>query len=142
MHFEQSIHINATPERVWDVLIDVERWPEWTSSMKSVKRLDPGRPFDVGSKARVKQPRLPSLAWEVFELEPGKEFSWDARSPGVTTTARHVIVPGANGGVTVTLSIDQSGPLSWITGLIYGGLTQRFLETETQGLKRCSESSS
>jgi Polyketide cyclase / dehydrase and lipid transport len=40
--FEVVIGINASEERVWAALTDVEHWPDWTSSMTSVARIDSG----------------------------------------------------------------------------------------------------
>jgi uncharacterized membrane protein len=43
MDIERVIDIAAPQERVWAIMADVERWPEWTRSVKSVERLDRGR---------------------------------------------------------------------------------------------------
>jgi len=52
VHLEQTIEISAPPDRVWEIMTDVERWHEWTASISSVERLD-GGPFALGSRARV-----------------------------------------------------------------------------------------
>ena len=50
--------IDAPPEVVWRVLIDVERWPEWTPTTDRIERLDEGE-FRLGSRARMKLKRRP-----------------------------------------------------------------------------------
>jgi uncharacterized membrane protein len=39
---EQStkIDVEAPVERVWELLREVERWPEWAPTVTSVRRLD------------------------------------------------------------------------------------------------------
>ena len=100
--------INAPLDRVWSTLIDVERWPESTTSMISVERLDDG-PFRSGSSARIKQPKLPSMIWTVTDLQPQHAFAWTTSSPGATTIAGHVLEPTSSDSVTVTLSVRRTG---------------------------------
>ncbi len=49
---ERRVRIDAPSERVWAVLIDVERWPAWTASVKKLERIDDGR-LALGSRARL-----------------------------------------------------------------------------------------
>ena len=138
MEFEISTDIDAAPGDVWMVVTDVERWPQWTASMTSVERLDEG-PFSVGSTARVRQPKLPVAVWEVVDLEPEVSFSWTARTPGITTTAEHRLTSRPGGGVGVTLSIRQTGPLSPLVALFTSRITRRYVQIEADGLKRRCE---
>jgi len=138
MQFETSTDIDAAPGDVWKVLTDVERWPQWTASMTSVQRLDEG-PFAVGSRARVRQPKLPAAVWEVVDFEPERSFSWTAKTPGITTTAEHRLTPRPGGVVGVTLSICQTGPLSPFVALLSSRMTRRYVRMEAEGLKRCCE---
>lgn len=135
--FTTSIDIAASPERVWAVLSDVERWPDWTPSMRSVKRLDTG-PLAMGSKVRVHQPKLRPGNWVVTRLEPGRGFDWVTCSLGLTVTGRHWIDPIAAGS-RVTLSIQFVGMLAPLITWLTRGLIERYIDLEANGLKRRSE---
>lgn len=137
-YYETSINIAATTDKVWSAIEDVERWPRWTASMTSVERLDRG-PLARGSRARVRQPKLPPVVWTVSDLEPGRSFTWTARNPGVTSVAHHQLSPGPGNTVTVRLSVRQTGPLSPLLGLLASGLTRRYVNMEAEGLKRYCE---
>ena len=136
---EQSVtvEIAASAERVWEVLTDVERWPEWTETVTSVELLDEG-PLHSGARAKINQPKIPETEYVVTELDPGRSFTWVATAPGVTTTARHTVEALPDGGSRVTLGVEQAGLLGSVMGRFYRGLTDRYLSNEAAGLKaRC-----
>ena len=138
IHVERTIIINAPPERVWAVMIDVERWPEWTESEKSVERLDSGE-FAVGSRAKLKIRRSPNAnVWTVTELTPNRSFTWETNSAGIKGVASHVIEPEGNGS-KVTLLVDLSGPVATLFGWLIAGPSRENMRMEAEGLKRRSE---
>jgi uncharacterized membrane protein len=139
MRVETTLDIDAPAERVWEVMADVERWPEWTASVERAERLDDG-PLRLGSRARLKQPRFPPVVWEVTELEPGRSFAWTAKNVGLTSVGRHRVVARGEGGATVTLTLEQEGPMAPLLALLTGKRTRRYVDTEAQGLKRRCES--
>jgi uncharacterized protein YndB with AHSA1/START domain len=130
--FSIAVDIAAPPERVWAVMSDVEGWPEWTPNVTRVERLD-GGPLVVGSRTRIRQPKLLPAIWQVTELRDGRSFTWITRSPGVRVTARHGVEP-APGGTRATLSLWFSGPLATLVAWVTRGLNQRYLALEAKGL--------
>ena len=135
MRFQATIDVAAPAGRVFDAYSDVVHWPDWTTSVSSVELLDPG-PLRVGSRARIRQPRLPVAVWQVTELVPGRSFTWVARGPLIVSTGRHEVAPaGGDGHVTVTATLEQAGPVGAVVGLLTRRLTDRYLQTEVRGLK-------
>jgi uncharacterized membrane protein len=138
MRFEASIDVSAPAEQVFDTYADVERWPSWTSSVTSVELLDRG-PLRVGSRARIRQPRLPVTVWQVTALQPGREFTWQALGRGVVTTGTHRVTDNGDGTVRVSAILEQAGPLGPLVGLLTRRLTRRYLRTEVEGIKAYCE---
>lgn len=130
--FTTSRLIDAPSETVWAVLSDVAGWPEWTPTIRSVRRLDEG-PLRVGSRAEVEQPRLPRAVWQVSEVVPGRSFTWEAHGPGLTTIGRHEVAPEGSGS-RVTLAIEQRGPMGAVAALVWRRLTQRYIDLEAASL--------
>jgi uncharacterized membrane protein len=97
--YSAHIDIEAPAPRVWEVMTDVVRWPEWTASVSEVQRLDDGD-FAVGSRARIRQPRLRPAIWTVETIEPGAAFTWSTSTPGARIVGDHRIVEpdSASGG--------------------------------------------
>jgi uncharacterized membrane protein len=132
-----SIDISAAQERVWQVIADVESWPQWTRSMTTVQRLDDG-PLRVGSRARVKQPGLPKLVWQVTGITDGVEFTWTTRSAGVDATAVHR-VEETPAGARLTLTVAWTGMFAGVVAAMAGKQTRKYLALETAGAKARSE---
>lgn len=139
MDFTVRIDIAAPPRTVWEVIRDVERWHEWTPSITSIKRLDAG-PLRVGSRAAVQQPKLPKNDFTVTTLEDDRGFDWESKSPGLRGVGHHWIEPIATGS-RVTLGVDFRGVFAPLVRIIYGRLTQRYIQLEADGLKRRIETS-
>src|SRR3954452_5260935 len=133
-----SIDVEAPVEQVWEVLREVELWPEWAPTVTSVRRLDDG-PLAVGSRVRVEQPRIPPAEYVVTELESSRSFTWVAIGPGVRTTAPHLLEELDTGGTRVTLAVEQAGPVVVVMGQFYRRLTDRYLTAEAEGIKARSE---
>lgn len=138
MRYEAEVRIDAAPETVWIALADVERWPEWTASVTSIERIGAG-PFELGSQARVRQPKLAKAVYTVTEFEPNQSFTWTTQSADIKTVAAHYIEPQADGGSTVRLVLTQTGLFAPALKLFVGRLIRGYLTMEAEGLKARAE---
>jgi len=138
MELSTSVEAAADLASTWAAIRDVESWPRWTGSMTSVERLDDG-PLRLGSRARVRQPGMRALVWEVTAFAEQAEFSWTNRSPGIHTVGRHLVHQRGDGATRITLELHQTGPLAGLLNLFIGRRNRRYLELEADGLKRASE---
>jgi uncharacterized protein YndB with AHSA1/START domain len=134
--FGITVDIPIEPAHVWAVMSDIERWPEWTPTVHRLERLDHA-PLAVGSRARIRQPRLPVAIWQVTELHEGRSFTWITRSPGVGVRATHAVEPVA-GGTRATLALHFSGWLGPLVARLTRHLNERYLALEAQGLRERS----
>jgi hypothetical protein len=137
MRNETTVPVDATPEELWSVLVDVESWPELTESMTAVTKVDPG-PLHVRSRVRITQPRLPKAEWTVTELVEPERFTWVASGPGYRSTATHEVLTGP-GGTRLRLAVEQTGPLGVLLGRVLTRMVDRYIGLEAAGLKRRAE---
>lgn len=140
MRHEVTTRVDAPADVVWQTISVVEKWPEWTPTMESVRRHDKGE-LTVGSSAEVRQPKQPVRRWTVTELTPGRAFRWTASGPGVRFTADHEVTTGADGEVAATLAFAVSGPLAPVVALLGGRTIRRMVDTEAGALKSWCERS-
>ena len=140
MEIEHIVDIAAVREKVWTVLTDVERWPEWTPTVTRIRRLDKGS-LAVGSRVLIWQPKLPPAKWRVVELDDvRRSFTWETTGPGMRLQARHWIEESGNSS-RATLSIQFSGLLGPLFARLTRNLNDRYLALEAKGLRERSEGS-
>ena len=138
MFISHSVHIDAPPQKVWDALMDVERWPVFAPQFKSIVRTDQG-PLALGKQARVTPHGFMGSPWTVTRFEDGRSFLWECDIlPGVHLAADHVVEP-EGAGAKATLSLESSGPLAPAIVLALGRIFRRNTRGEAEGLKAFCE---
>jgi uncharacterized membrane protein len=138
MQFEKTIEIDAPQQRVWDVLSDLEAWPQRIETVDTVELLTPA-PLTTGSRVRLKQPKLPEGVWEITAWNVPSFFEWTQKSSGVTSVAGHRVEALGERRARLTLTLDMRGVLIPIIGRFYKGLTNRYMGLEAEGMKRAAE---
>jgi uncharacterized protein YndB with AHSA1/START domain len=99
-----SVRIDAPPHRVWAVVADVARMPEWSPELRRLKVL--GTPVRLGSTL-LGLNRRGWVVWPtsstVTRLEPGRAVAWRTRESGATWT--YELEP-SGAGTTLTARRD------------------------------------
>lgn len=139
MRFEKTIAIDAPQQRVWDVLSAIEAWPQRIETVDSVELLTPA-PVTIGSRVRLKQPKLPEGTWEVTVWDAPTYFVWTQKTGGTTSVAGHRVEALGASRSRLTLTLEMRGFLISIIGVFYKDLTNRYMNLEAEGMKRAAES--
>jgi hypothetical protein len=94
----------ASPDAVWDVLVDTEAWPRWGPTVSAVDLEEgdgagpAGTRVRLGTRGRVRTPVGLWLPFEVTEWVEGERWAW--RVAGVPATS-HAVRPTATGAEVV-----------------------------------------
>jgi hypothetical protein len=138
MLIQDSVSINAPLDVVWDVTVDVDSWHEWSPTVTSIKRIEPGE-FGMDKSAVVKQPQMPELIWRVTQYIPLTEFTWTTQMPGLSMTGSHLISREGDATISV-LTLNMTGILSVIAAIGLRARAVKTLKVENAGLKTRCES--
>lgn len=142
MEVEVTVRVAASPEYVWQVISDVERWPEWTPTVTHATKVTGTAiraPLALGSTFHLKQPRLPEAAWRVNAITPGESFTWTSRIRGTSNVATHTVVSDGTGGAKVTLRFVQRGVVAAFAWPMTRKMVRLGVETEAESLRTYCE---
>ena len=81
--------IDAPAGVLWELLTDLERWPDWGPSLRSAALAGDDR-FERGATGTLTPLVGPELSFEVTEFEPGGRWAW--KVAGVDATD-HTVAP-------------------------------------------------
>ncbi|MFL6079412.1 MAG: SRPBCC family protein [Ornithinibacter sp.] len=124
----------APADRLWAVLSDVRRWPQWLPTVDAVTPHEPDRADEVGASYTVEQPGMPRAVWTMTDIDPGRSFTWESVRPGIRTVGTHTLTPGPDGSTTIGLAIQWSGFLAPLIRLTLGRKSLDYVTREAAAL--------
>ncbi len=110
MHASVTLHMNATPAKVWGLVSDITKMGTYSPEVFEAEWLEGATGPVLGAKYRghVKRNEIGPTYWttcEVTECTPGEVFEFAVVMGGKpVNTWRYAFAPGANGGTDVTES--------------------------------------
>ena len=130
--FTHSRRFEVPATRLWELVLDVEAWPDVTPTMSSVVRTDQG-PLQIGSTARITQPGIGERTWTVTELDPARRFAWETTLGRIRMRAAHDLTAEGPQAATQTLTVELEGPGAGLLALLAGRQMRRTLALENEG---------
>ena len=138
--YRASTFIKATPEKIWSILTDAAKYPEWDPVAERIEgRIAPGETVTAYTKLS------PGRAFpaKVTEFEPGRKMTWTGGMPlglfkGVRT---FTLIPQGNNTVEFILRETFSGPMLALIGGSLPDMTEPF-KGFVAGLKKRAEGAS
>lgn len=135
--FEAAARIDANPEQVWALLVDVGSWRDWDSGVDRVE----GR-VALGEKLTLYATMIRSRPFSVTvtELRPGEVMRWRGGLPlGLAVIERtYQLDRQEDGGTMITVREDHTGLLAGLLARSTPDLNPSFRQF-CEGLKARAE---
>ena len=103
---KESIQIDATPEKVWEILSDINNWDKWNSDIKHAKlngELKAGTTFNWNNGGN-------KITSTLHTVTPFKEIGWSGKAFGAFAIHNFTIIAD-NGYTTVLIEESMEGLL-------------------------------
>ena len=116
----------ASPEGVWSLLADVDRWPEtWAPHLAEAHLEGPPR---LGASGWVRT-RIPPIrsSFRVTSVQDGRNWAWTGRMLWLTLDFDHRCEPTPD-GTRVTLDVSLSGVMGGVVRLLARPVYRRQME--------------
>lgn len=139
MKQSENITVNASPERVWRALTDLEDRVKWSDRLHEMATLD-GKEPALGSRMRIKVDRS-RFKVTVTEFDPPTRMVSGAKNPLMSYFHAYDLAETSEGVTELTLTGAIGGVLGSIMGAFSKNRMRRDLRDELAPLKEAAESS-
>ena len=138
MKFEASTTIAAPADKIWGILIDTDKWPEWDPHCEKIEG-----DCEVGKKVKAFTKLAPGKAFpvKVEEMTPSQSMTWSGGMPLGLFKGVRTFKLNDNGDGTVDFELREefSGLMLKMIGGSIPDMTVPFQDF-VQGLKARAES--
>jgi uncharacterized protein YndB with AHSA1/START domain len=137
-----SIEIDASPERVWEIVMDPQCLERWVTIHRRLLRADAGPPevgFEMEQAIHLRGVTV-DVHWELVECEPPRRAVWEGRGPARSRAHTEYLLRGNGGGTRFDYQNEFRAPLGPVGAIVsralVGGMPQREANHTLQELKR------
>jgi uncharacterized protein YndB with AHSA1/START domain len=145
-HVHAEIEIAATPELVYDLMLDPDRLHEWVTIHRKVNRVDEGRPrtgFEMDQTLCLRHANF-KVHWTLTKADRPNAATWEGRGPAGSYARTAYRLEAVDGGHTRFEYENEFRAPGGLLGaaasrVIVGGVPEREANRSLQNLKSLLE---
>jgi uncharacterized protein YndB with AHSA1/START domain len=127
-----SIDIAASPQEVWDTVMDAERLSDWVTIHRRLRYHDDGPPrvgYRMDQQLHLRGVSI-DVHWHLAECTPTRHAVWNGRGPARSRArTEYTLLPVPDGGTRFDYRNEFHAPLGPVGALasraLVGGMPQR-----------------
>jgi carbon monoxide dehydrogenase subunit G len=126
-----STQIAASPEQVWEMVMDPSRLHDWVTIHHKLVRADKGPPhvgFKMDQQIHLRGVKL-DVHWKLVRCEPGERAVWEGRGPARSRAHTEYVLRAKDGGTHFDYRNEFRPPLGPVGALasraLVGGIPER-----------------
>lgn len=139
--------VAASPDRVWEVITNLDAAPTTIEGITSVERLDGGPGFGVGTKwreTRIMFGKEATEEMEVTAIKPGTSYTVESDGKGAHYVSTWTVAPSETGSqVIMTFGGEPTGAFSRLmaatVGKMFEGTTRKAMEQDLADIAAAAE---
>jgi carbon monoxide dehydrogenase subunit G len=141
-----SIHIAASPQDVWETVMDPKRLGEWVTIHRSLLHAGQGTPrvgYEMDQQIHLRGVSL-DVHWRLVECRPGELAVWEGRGPARSRAHTEYVLRAEGTGTRFDYRNEFRAPLGPVGALasrtLVGGIPAREATRTLERLRALLES--
>jgi uncharacterized protein YndB with AHSA1/START domain len=126
-----SAHISASPERVWETVMDPARLGEWVTIHRGLRHADTGPPrigYEMDQQLHLRGVTV-EVHWRLKKCDPCRLAIWEGRGPARSRARTEYALRPEHGGTRFDYRNEFHAPLGPIGAIasraLVGGIPER-----------------
>jgi Polyketide cyclase / dehydrase and lipid transport len=134
-HFNYTVAINNTVDKVWQILVDVALWHKWDTELKEANLEGD---FVLNAKGTFIPKKGPKLKFYISEIISNKSYTFNTKMPIGELVIKRTLT-AENEVVYFTDDIAFTGFLKFVFGIMLGGQFRKVLPEVMDNFKKLAE---